>query len=507
MIMLYINDMTDTDIKHLLRENRELLEKELGIILLGFLLVSDFFYDKNSSTLEIHTTRLTKMYLEKASNLEEILSRILMIQISNINVMYDKVMKSAEAGIINGNTTLKDNVVFCESGLLKQEYTFDEYLVDHTNEVAYLTCKRIAEESSIIKNRIPVYTIIGGAGLGKTHLVTAILNHFLSKKENKIAYFFNKSYWTKILKENAETKTISEIVSKIINAEYVIFDDLSFLEGIRRSFYITILYDILDGRINANKITVFTSILHPKDIVFTFDKLTDVGENSYFKKLDGNKYTFSEPFYSRLVSNVRLIDTPTLELKLSYFKRLLNMRLDLQFHLLDSDIQFFLKKIIKNMPDNFRIINNFCESLADNIEVFKNGLTYDTILNVMKLSCINIPDDITTTKINSNNIPDPIFYTINKVVEKLELDLEQLKETEKLKDKKLLIKRDVALNTLYHVYNCRNTHLAAYFAMSKSNITKSIKRVDSVLKGESDYYDIQDIKDLQKIIIGKEVFR
>ena len=57
------------------------------------------------------------------------------------------------------------------SSPLDSRFTFDNFIVNRSNELAYAAARRIAEDDSVVYN--PVF-LHGGVGLGKTHLMHAI---------------------------------------------------------------------------------------------------------------------------------------------------------------------------------------------------------------------------------------------------------------------------------------------------------------------------------------------
>ena len=58
---------------------------------------------------------------------------------------------------------------------LNVDYTFDNFVVGPSNELAFATCQAVAESPGVLYNPLYIY---GDTGLGKTHLLHAIAHRF-----------------------------------------------------------------------------------------------------------------------------------------------------------------------------------------------------------------------------------------------------------------------------------------------------------------------------------------
>lgn len=111
--------------------------------------------------------------------------------------------------------------------------------------------------------------MIGKTGLGKTHLSLAIAKTVLGKGYN-IAYDSVVNYFRKIEKEHFGRADNEDTLDLLINADLVILDDLG-TEN-KSSFYESVLYTIINSRINRNSPTIINSNLPLEQIKNKYDE-------------------------------------------------------------------------------------------------------------------------------------------------------------------------------------------------------------------------------------------
>ncbi|WP_027121529.1 helix-turn-helix domain-containing protein [Mycoplasma leonicaptivi] len=162
---------------------------------------------------------------------------------------------------------LKDNI--------KKEIVFDVILRSKYNKETYDICKMVSEGSSDIKLLI----ISGESGLGKTYFLHALGNSLI--KNNKKGIYIDPSFFTRqiseLIKQNDNNKILS-FLNKIINLDFVIFDDFHvFGEGNKKQTK-NFVKQIIDERINNNKLVVISSNLR----TYEFEKIFD---NTIYSRL------------------------------------------------------------------------------------------------------------------------------------------------------------------------------------------------------------------------------
>jgi chromosomal replication initiator protein len=91
--------------------------------------------------------------------------------------------KKVESPLLSFEPTPED--LYSKSGL-NQKYTFDNFAVSSTNQVAYAAAQAVVNNPGSAYNPLFFY---GGVGVGKTHLAQAVAKKILENDKNKKIYF------------------------------------------------------------------------------------------------------------------------------------------------------------------------------------------------------------------------------------------------------------------------------------------------------------------------------
>lgn len=114
------------------------------------------------------------------------------------------------------------------SSTLDKKFTFDNFIVGQSNEVAYVVAKNIATSSSLGFNPLFLY---GGVGMGKTHLVQAIAWYKRNNQpDTKVVYVSAERFMYLFLKalRLKDTFNFKDLFSDI---DVLIVDDVQFISG------------------------------------------------------------------------------------------------------------------------------------------------------------------------------------------------------------------------------------------------------------------------------------
>lgn len=167
---------------------------------------------------------------------------------------------------VGANPTVGRSLQPVGSGL-NPRYTFDNYIVGSSNDLAYAACQSVATNPGTKYNPLFIY---GGVGLGKTHLIQAVGNQLAkTKPELKILYINSETFVNEFLDHiRFKKKGFSD---KYRSVDVLIVDDMQFIAGKEKTqeeFFHT-----FNALHQANKQIIISSDKPPKSIPTLTERL------------------------------------------------------------------------------------------------------------------------------------------------------------------------------------------------------------------------------------------
>ncbi|HCH28597.1 MAG TPA: chromosomal replication initiator protein DnaA [Ruminococcaceae bacterium] len=113
-------------------------------------------------------------------------------------------------------------------------FTFDNFIVGSSNRFAQAASFAVAEQPGLIKYN--PFIIYGPSGVGKTHLMLAIMNHIKKKyPSKKIEYTSGEEFTNQLITALQEGKlgfgTINDFRTKFRDTDVLLVDDIHFIAG------------------------------------------------------------------------------------------------------------------------------------------------------------------------------------------------------------------------------------------------------------------------------------
>lgn len=130
--------------------------------------------------------------------------------------------------IVLAEKDLKNWVLQQENSRLNPKYTFDSFVVGQSNRLAHAASLAVAEFPGSEYNPLFIY---GGAGLGKTHLMTAIANYVLQNNPETAIEFSNSEKFTNEVVDAIRQKRMAELRSRMRSVDILFIDDIQFLSN------------------------------------------------------------------------------------------------------------------------------------------------------------------------------------------------------------------------------------------------------------------------------------
>ena len=168
---------------------------------------------------------------------------------------------------------------------LNPKYTFDTFVVGQSNRFTHAACVAVANKPGIQYNPLVIY---GGVGLGKTHLMNAIVNAIKDKNPDaKIILTTSEAFTTEVIEAIARKKT-TELKNRLRTVDVLMIDDIQFLANktaTQEEFFHT-----FNALFEKKKQIVVSSDRPPKEIAhleeriqsrFMSGLITDIGKPEF----------------------------------------------------------------------------------------------------------------------------------------------------------------------------------------------------------------------------------
>lgn len=188
---------------------------------------------------------------------------------------------------------------------LNPKYSFDEFVVGVTNELALNAAKGVAESESATLNPLFLY---GNVGLGKTHLIQAIGNRIAKRNPAaNICYITSENFLNDFTK-SLMTNTTSQFRKKYRNVDVLLMDDIQFFsdkETIKEE-----LFNTFNWLYSKNKHIVFSSDRKPAELKGIEKRLVSRFAGGLIIEIAPPDYEIRVAILKKKLEN-RAIDVPT----------------------------------------------------------------------------------------------------------------------------------------------------------------------------------------------------
>lgn len=180
-----------------------------------------------------------------------------------VSTTQEKKMK--EAPLLSFEPSQED--VYRKAGL-NGKYSFDNFAVSGSNQVAYAAAQAVADNLSKAYNPLFLY---GGVGVGKTHLAQAVASKILGDDPQKRVVFSPGEQFTNELIESIREKNTAKFRKRYRHLNLLIVDDIQFIAGkntVQEEFFHT-----FNAVVSGGGQIIFTSDRPPQDIKNLEDRL------------------------------------------------------------------------------------------------------------------------------------------------------------------------------------------------------------------------------------------
>lgn len=148
------------------------------------------------------------------------------------------------------------------------EYTFETFIVGSSNKFAHAAAMAVATHD--IRNYNPLF-IHGDSGLGKTHLLFAIMNEVKKRRPDAVVAYVKGEEFTNELIAAIRSQTTPDFREKYRKVDYLLVDDIQFIAG--RDSTQEEFFHTFNALYESGKQIVLVSDRPPKEIKTLEDRL------------------------------------------------------------------------------------------------------------------------------------------------------------------------------------------------------------------------------------------
>ncbi len=333
-------------------------------------------------------------------------------------------------------------------------YTFDNFIIGASNKFAHAACYAVAESPARSYNPLFIY---GDSGLGKTHLMYAIINHLRKNNPNINIIYIKGDEFTNELVDSIRHNDQQSFRDKYRKCDVLLIDDIQFIAGkesTQEEFFHTFnaLYE------NYKQI-ILTSDRPPREIRTLEDRL-------------------KSRFEWGLIADIQ---PPDLELRVAIIKKKAE-EIGIE---LPHDLHMFLAE---NLRKNVR-----------QIEGSINKLSALSMLSGKKLD-MELVNSFISELLGGD---EPVQVTVDKIFdavsEKYGVSKEDIYGTHRTKE--IATARHVTIYLLRNLTDMSFPNIGRMFNRDHSTIMNSIDVVERRLR--SDNLFVMDIAELKKTVTGQ----
>ena len=170
--------------------------------------------------------------------------------------------------------------------LLRQEFTFDQFVVGQSNDFAYSAALSLAARNSTQQNAL---FLLSKTGMGKSHLSQAIGHHILDENPSDRVYYMTAEDFANEMIASFKTNSVNVFKDKYHkNCDVLLLEDVHYLSGKERTQIELAL--TLDSLFNENKKIIFSSCYAPAEIPKLNENLRSRLTSGLISNIDAPKY-------------------------------------------------------------------------------------------------------------------------------------------------------------------------------------------------------------------------
>ena len=326
-------------------------------------------------------------------------------------------------------------------------YTFENFVVGPSNQIAYASAKAVA--SNPVANQYNPLFLYGNSGMGKTHLMLAIKNSITKNFPDKKVLFLRGEQFTNELIQAIRTQTTDLFHERFRTVDVLLIDDIHFIAGKEQA--------------QEEFFNTFNALYPERQIVVTSDRPP--------KEIK----TLEDRIRSRMESGMMAdIQSPDIETRVGILKQKAD-QLDLN---ISDDMLYNIAEQIKS---NIRQLEGIIKKLKAYVTVHTNALTLPMVQRYIK-------------DVVSETLPEPV--TVEKIVEEVSrtynVSVDDIYSKKKQAD--IAYARQISIYIVCQVMSLSSTEVGKKFNKDHTTVLYTVNKVKEILKvNESESKLVEDI--------------
>ena len=326
-------------------------------------------------------------------------------------------------------------------------YTFENFVVGPSNQIAYASAKAVA--SNPVANQYNPLFLYGNSGMGKTHLMLAIKNSITKNFPNKKVLFLRGEQFTNELIQAIRTQTTDLFHERFRTVDVLLIDDIHFIAGKEQA--------------QEEFFNTFNALYPERQIVVTSDRPP--------KEIK----TLEDRIRSRMESGMMAdIQSPDFETRVGILKQKAD-QLDLK---ISDDMLYNIAEQIKS---NIRQLEGIIKKLKAYVTVHTNDLTLPMVQRYIK-------------DVVSETLPEPV--TVEKIVDEVSrtynVSVDDIYSKKKQAD--IAYARQISIYIVCQVMSLSSTEVGKKFNKDHTTVLYTVNKVKEILKvNESESKLVEDI--------------
>ena len=397
-------------------------------------------YWMNAVCIYMPQNRRPFVETEFSGVLREKISEILGMDVE-IKLLTDEEYSDMNAELCDGipeHSMFGADVVSAYKRRFDPEYTFKNFVVGKSNQLAQSSALAVAKHPAELNNPLFLY---GNSGLGKTHLMFAIVNEIRANHPDyNILYVTGEEFTNELIESLALKKSVT-FRGKYRNVDVLLIDDIQFIAG---------------------KMGVQEEFFHTFDTLYTANKQIIIASDRAPREIDHLEERLQSRFEMGLMADIQ---PPDKELRMAIFKRKAN---DYGITI-SMDVLYYLAE---NITTNIRQIEGALKKLKAKSLISGENITLTMAEN-------ELSDYFVTAK-NDDSLIDRIFEAAEK---RYGVNRDELKSAKRSAE--IVAARHYAIYLIRKTTNLSQNSIAKLFnKKDHTTVINSISFIERKMKNE-----------------------